>query len=157
MNCHCTLSALLAGLSLACLTPVVAASPDALSYVRLYAGSDGISHFADEQLVLTPAGTAATPEDRLYVHRLGDLNGVMFARLKAGVTEDWHVAPRRQFMLCVRGIVEITAGDGEKRRMTPGQFMLLEDTSGRGHRTHAAGAEDHVALALPVPDGIPSH
>ena len=133
-----------------------ASSANTLSYTRLYTDANGMSHFTDEQLVLTPAGTGATPEQRLSIHRLGDLSGVMFARLKAGVTEDWHVAPRRQFMLCVRGIVEITAGDGEKRRMTPGQFMLLEDTSGRGHRTHAAGPEDHVALALPVPDGIPT-
>jgi hypothetical protein len=33
--------------------------------------------------------------------------------------------------------------------------MLLEDLSGRGHRTLAVGVEDHVALALPVPEGIP--
>ncbi len=130
-----------------------------LAYVRLYADASGITHFADEQLLLTPAGAGAggAAEQRLFVNRLGDLNGVMFARLKAGTVEDWHVAPRRQFMLCVRGIVEITAADGEKRRMTPGQFMLLEDLSGRGHRTHALGHEDHVALALPVPEGIPAH
>jgi hypothetical protein len=128
-----------------------------LAYVRLYADASGITHFADEQLVLTPAGAGATAEERLFVNRLGDLKGVMFAKLKAGTSEDWHVAPRRQFMLCVRGIVEITAADGQKRRMTPGQFMLLEDLSGRGHRTHALGDEDHVALALPVPEGIPTH
>jgi hypothetical protein len=128
-----------------------------LPYVRLYADASGITHFADEQLLLVPAGAGANVEERLFVNRLGDLKGVMFARLKAGTSEDWHVAPRRQFMLCVRGIVEITAADGEKRRMTPGQFMLLEDLSGRGHQTHAVGVEDHVALALPVPEGIPAH
>jgi hypothetical protein len=128
-----------------------------LPYVRLYSDASGISHFADEQLVLTPAGASATAEERLLVNRLGDLKGVMFAKLKAGTNEDWHVAPRRQFMLCVRGIVEITAADGQKRRMTPGQFMLLEDVSGRGHRTYAVGDEDHVALALPVPEGVPAH
>jgi hypothetical protein len=130
-----------------------------LAYVRLYADASGITHFADEQLVLTPAGAGAggAAEQRLFLNRLGDLKGVMFAKLKAGTEEDWHVAPRRQFMLCVRGIVEITAADGEKRRMTPGQFMLLEDLSGRGHRTLAVGVEDHVALALPVPEGIPAH
>jgi hypothetical protein len=132
-------------------------STGTLAYVRLYSDANGITHFADEQLVLTPAGAGANAEERLFVNRLGDLKGVMFARLKAGTTEDWHVAPRRQFMLCVRGIVEITAADGQMRRMTPGQFMLLEDLSGRGHRTHAAGTEDHVALALPVPEGIPTH
>jgi hypothetical protein len=128
-----------------------------LAYVRLYADASGITHFADEQMVLTPAGAGTTAEERLFVNRLGDLKGVMFARLEAGTNEDWHVAPRRQFMLCVRGIVEITAADGEKRRMRPGQFMLLEDLTGRGHRTQVVGVADHVALALPVPEGIPAH
>jgi hypothetical protein len=128
-----------------------------LAYVRLYADAKGITHFADEQLVLTRAGAGATPEQRLFVNRLGDLKSVMFAKLKAGTTEDWHVAPQRQFMLCVRGMVEITAADGEKRRIAPGQFMLLEDIAGRGHQTRTVGNEDHVALALPVPEGIPAH
>ena len=128
----------------------------ALSYVRLYADAQGVSHFTDEQLPLTPAGSGGTAEDRLSINRLGDLKGVMFARLKAGEFEDWHVAPRRQIMLCVRGVVEITAGDGQKRRMVPGQFMLLEDVTGQGHRTRAVGRVDHVALALPLSDAVPS-
>ncbi len=93
-------------------------------------------------------------EAGLAVNRLGDAQGVLFAQLKAGATEDWHVAPRRQLMVCMRGVVEITAGDGQKRRLAPGQFMLLEDTAGKGHVTHATGSEDHVALAVPVPDGV---
>ncbi len=56
-------------------------------------------------------------------------------------------------MVCLRGLVEITAGDGQKRRIKPGEFMLLEDLTGKGHITHAAGSEDHVALAVPVADG----
>src|ERR1700728_4159396 len=102
-----------------------------LAYVRLYADAKGITHFADEQLVLTRAGAGDSPEQRLFVNRLGDLKSVMFAKLKAG--------------------------DGEKRRVAPGQFMLLEDLTGQGHQTRAVGDEDHVALALPVPEGIPAH
>ncbi len=83
---------------------------------------------------------------------IGDIKGSMVLMLKAGHTEDWHTAPRRQFMFCLRGLVEVTAADGQKRTLKPGEFALLEDTSGKGHITHAAGKEDHVALALPVPD-----
>jgi hypothetical protein len=121
-----------------------------LAYIRLYTGPDGLTHFSQEHLSLEPVAGGQGMEASLAVNRLGDSQGVLFAQLKAGATEDWHVAPRRQFMVCVRGIVEITAGDGQKRRLTPGQFMLLEDTTGKGHITHAAGTEDHVALAVPV-------
>ena len=127
-----------------------------LAYVRLYSGADGVSHFADETLTLAPQSSGQGVEATLAVNRIGDVKGAMFALLKAGATEDWHTAPRRQFMLCLRGIVEITAADGTKRRMKPGQFMLLEDTTGKGHITHSAGAEDHVALAIPVPAGVPA-
>lgn len=124
-----------------------------LSFVRLYSTPDGQSHFVDETLHLAPLGGEGL-EAELAVHRIGDVQGALFAMLPAGTTEDWHVAPRRQFMICLRGIVEVTAADGEKRRILPGQFVLLEDTTGKGHVTHAAGHEDHVALAIPLPHGV---
>lgn len=130
------------------------AANTAVSFIRLYTDANGVSHFSKESLPLEKVAGAQGMEGTLAVHRIGDVQGVMFAQLKAGATEDWHIAPRRQFMVCVQGIVEITASDGQKRRLTPGQFMLLEDTTGKGHITHAAGTEDHVALAVPVPDGV---
>jgi hypothetical protein len=136
-------------------TPKATPSMSKLSYVRLYTDANGVTHFSDESLTLAATGGTGL-EGALATHRLGDIKGALFASLKAGATEDWHPAPRRQFMICLRGIVEVTASDGEKRRITPGQFLLVEDTTGKGHITHAAGAEDHVALAIPVPDGVPA-
>jgi hypothetical protein len=122
-----------------------------LSFVRLYTSADGNSHFSDETVELAPFN-APGAEGHLTAARLGDVKGAMFLALKAGATEPYHIAPRRQIMFCLRGIAEVTAGDGEKRRVLPGQFVLLEDTSGKGHITHSAGKEDHVALAFPLPD-----
>lgn len=135
--------------------PAMTNQTSKLSYVRLYPGPDGLSHFSDEELTFAPMGAQGV-EAELGVNRLGDVKGAMFATLKSGATEDWHTAPRRQFMICLRGIVEVTAGDGEKRRLTPGGILLLEDLTGKGHITHAAGPEDHVAIAVPVPDGVPA-
>jgi quercetin dioxygenase-like cupin family protein len=153
---------LIAALGVASTNNVLAADKPAMThptskvpYIRLYPGPDGVSHFVDEELRLAPIGGSGV-EAPLAVNRLGDVKGAMFASLEAGATEDWHPAPRRQFMICLRGIVEVTAGDGEKRRITPGQILLLEDVTGKGHITHAAGTEDHVAIAIPVPDGIPA-
>jgi hypothetical protein len=122
-----------------------------LSFSRLYTGPDGVSHWSDETIHLVARGTQGI-EAMMASAPMGDIKGSMVAMLKAGQTEDWHIAPRRQFMFCLRGLVEVTAGDGQKRTLKPGEFALLEDTSGKGHVTHAAGREDHVALALPVPD-----
>lgn len=143
--------AALATLSLNAIAADKPAAPSTLSFSRLYTGPDGVSHWADEKLQLAPRGTQGL-EAMLASAPIGDVKGSMVAMLKAGTTEDWHIAPRRQFMVCLRGLVEVTAGDGQKRTLKPGEFVLLEDTSGKGHVTHAAGKEDHVALALPIPD-----
>ena len=121
-----------------------------LSFSRLYTGPDGVSHWVDEKLQLAARGTQGL-EALMASAAIGDVKGAFMAQLKAGATEDWHIAPRRQFMVCLRGLVEVTAADGQKRTLKPGEFALLEDTSGKGHITHAAGKDDHVALALPVP------
>jgi quercetin dioxygenase-like cupin family protein len=123
-----------------------------LSFSRLYTGPDGVSHWSDETLQLASRGTEGL-EALMATAVIGDVKNSIVAMLKAGSTEDWHPAPRRQFMVCLRGLVEVTAADGQKRQVKPGEFVLLEDTSGKGHITHAAGKEDHVALALPIADG----
>ena len=146
---------LLAALSssvLAADKPAVTPATGVLSFSRLYTGPDGVSHWVDEKLQLASRGTQGI-EAMMALAPIGDVKGSIVALLKAGETEDWHIAPRRQFMFCLRGLVEVTAGDGQMRRLKPGEFVLLEDTSGKGHVTHAAGKEDHIALALPIPDG----
>jgi uncharacterized cupin superfamily protein len=131
--------------------PAVTPATGTLSFSRLYTGPDGVSHWADETVHLASRGTESI-EAMMATAAIGDVKGAMVAMLKAGATEDWHVAPRRQFMVCLRGLVEVTAADGQVRRLKPGEFALLEDLSGKGHITHSAGKEDHVALALPIPD-----
>ena len=42
------------------------------------------------------------------------------------------------------GTVEVTASEGEARRLGPGSLLLLEDTHGRGHSTRVI--EDAVML-----------
>jgi hypothetical protein len=132
---------------------MTAPAPGKLSFYRLYTSADGNSHFSNETIELTPLnGTGA--EAHLTAARVGDTKNAMILSLPAGRTEPYHVAPRRQLMVCLRGIVEVTAGDGDKRRVLPGQFVLLEDTKGKGHITHSVGPEDHVALAFPVADDV---
>ena len=152
---HILAIAVLAALSLnanAADKPAMKPATGTLSFSRLYTGPDGVSHWVDEKLPLASRGTENI-EAMMATAQVGDVKGAFVAMLKSGATEDWHVAPRRQFMVCLRGLVEVTAADGQVRRLKPGEFALLEDLSGKGHITHSAGKDDHVALALPIPDG----
>lgn len=61
--------------------------------------------------------------------------GVVFRETAPDYDYDWHPAPRRQYIVLLDGEIEMEVGDGEKRRFRGGEVLLMEDTSGRGHRT----------------------
>ena len=107
---------------------------------RLYTGEDGESHFEELDMDLGdyPWG------------ELKNATGIMFRHDEPGTFMDWHVAPRRQFIITLSGEVEIGLGDGTLRRFGAGQVMLADDLTGRGHTTHAVSDVPRVSVAIPV-------
>lgn len=131
--------------------------PHTLRYVRLYSDAAGVSHFRDEELTLRPGGGAVgdsralSAPEALISYELSTAPGATLLLLKRGATEDWHKAPRRMYLIVVQGMAEVTASDGEVRRFGLGSIILMDDTTGKGHVTHAVGDVDHIALAIPAP------
>ena len=74
-----------------------------------------------------------------------------YVRIPTGYHADWHPAPRKQYVMVLRGKMEVEAGDGEKREFTPGSVLLVTDVSGRGHKTNALGDEDVFLVWVPIP------
>jgi hypothetical protein len=64
---------------------------------------------------------------------------------------DWHPAPQRQFIFNLRGSVRIEASDGEVRTFGPGDFFLVEDTQGKGHKSKHIGSEDRLSVWIHLP------
>jgi uncharacterized cupin superfamily protein len=50
------------------------------------------------------------------------------------------------------GAVEMETTDGMKRRFLPGDLVLLEDTTGKGHVTRNIGEGYASYLVVPVPE-----
>jgi hypothetical protein len=48
----------------------------------------------------------------------------------------------------VRGRMEFEAGDGTVHDLPTGSAMLLEDTTGRGHRSRVTGDGDALLVAV---------
>jgi quercetin dioxygenase-like cupin family protein len=65
---------------------------------------------------------------------------------------DWHNAPRRQYVITLAGRVEIGLGDGSLHRFGPGEGILAEDLTGKGHTTGAVGDEPRVMMIVPLKD-----
>ncbi len=46
--------------------------------------------------------------------------------------------------------MEIAVGDGTSRRFGPGDVMLAEDLTGRGHTTRVHGNEQRISVVIPL-------
>ena len=105
------------------------------SLVRLYADSAGESHFEDVDVTFDQH-LVAPPAEPLPMSVLGSATAV--AVLAADAAWDGgalHPSPARQLLVCTSGGYDIVASDGESRHFARGDILLLEDTTGRGHRT----------------------
>lgn len=110
------------------------------SYARLYADEDGESHFADVDVKLEPVDFAP-PAPPLDLSEPYQAERFVFVGVAAGWEGEWHPAPQRQFVFCLTGTLEVGASDGEVRNFSPGDVLLLEDTTGKGHSARVTSAE----------------
>ncbi len=107
---------------------------------RLFSGDDGQSHFAEIDIPLT---------DRGDIGRLSapwKANGIIFRKTGEDYDFNWHNAPARQFVIMLEGQVEIETGSGERRRFGPGDILLAEDTTGRGHISRCVNGQPRKSL-----------
>ena len=123
------------------------------AYVHLYSDANGVSHFRNETVKLQPVPGPNGNDGALSAFTLRGTQEAQFLALKHGAREDWHNAPRRMFLIVLKGTAQVTASDGEVRRFGPGSMLLMDDPKGKGHITEVVGNTDHVTLTIPWPAG----
>ena len=108
---------------------------------RMYTGADGKSHIEELDLSAHPELTSpiATQD-------------IAFREWAPGHFIDWHPAPRRQYVICLSGQIEIGLGDGSTHLFGPGDARLVEDTTGQGHTTKTPGTVPCVTCTIPLAD-----
>jgi hypothetical protein len=115
---------------------------------RVYSGADGQSHIAELTLAMKPfadvegAHGESTPMQRA--------SGIAFRVAPPGYVLDWHCAPRRQYSISLAGMAEIEVGDGTVARVGPGDVVLAEDLTGRGHVTRVVGDQPRFYAIVPL-------
>ena len=114
-----------------------------MKIVRLYTGPDNESHFEDMEVQLNTLG-------RFQVSELQSTHGSQFRRSPADHSSNYHPVPKRQYVITLSGQVEIETGDGTIRRFGPGDVMLAEDTTGRGHITRVVGGQPRHYVFIPL-------
>ena len=115
---------------------------------RVYSGADGKSHIEEMPLAMKPfvdtegAHGEAAPTQAA--------TGITFRVSQPGYVLDWHCAPRRQYSISLSGTAEIEVGDGTKARVGPGDVVLAEDLTGRGHVTRVIGDQPRFYAIVPL-------
>ena len=117
-----------------------------MKVLRIYTGDDGESHFEDIELDMKAGQFSGVYSDPVAV------KSVIFRETSGDYNLDFHNAPRRQFVINLRGSVEIETGLGEKRVLGAGDILLAEDTTGRGHISRAVNGEPRESIFLPLAD-----
>lgn len=109
--------------------------------VRVYSGDDGESHFEDW-----------TPDQFARIVNNVGRGEVNLNRRPSPSESDYHNAPRRQYVVNLSGVAEFEVADGTVRRLHPGDVLIAEDLTGRGHIARSIGDEFRVSLAVPLSD-----
>ena len=111
----------------------------------MFADDKGESHFEDRDI----------PLDKVAYGRASiefPASAVVFRETDTGGTLDFHNPPRRQFIVFLKGVAELEASDGSTRRLGPGDVLLADDTTGRGHRLR--DIQGRTVLFVPIPDEL---
>ncbi len=115
-----------------------------MKYAALYADNYGNSHFKDIEVGFTFVNFAP-PAPPVGLSGYMPTSRFVFFKTPPGWSGDWHPAPERQFFCCFSGEFEITASDGETRIFCSGDVFLLEDITGKGHKSKVISKEDFIA------------
>jgi uncharacterized cupin superfamily protein len=115
-----------------------------MKIIRLYADEKGESHFQDIEVEFE----APTPSGRVSARQ--PATGIIFREVPGEYDLDWHPAPRRQYIINLDAGVQLTASDGEVRRVKAGDVVLVEDTWGKGHLSKAIDNKARHCIFVPI-------
>lgn len=118
-----------------------------VTVTRIYTGPDGQTHAEKTEVRLMPLSTDGGEQSDVL-----KATGLQFRRWRPGWMNNWHAAPRRQYVITLSGRGEIELIGGQKIRSEPGKVVLAEDLTGKGHITRTVGTEDWISLAVPLAD-----
>ena len=106
--------------------------------IRLFSKEDGSSSF-----------------ERGSIPTLKPMNTTTF--WVSNKTEDWekskHPAPRKQYVITIRGKLNFKVSDGSTFIIEPGIILLAEDVKGEGHSWEMMDPNGWERLYLPISEG----
>ena len=122
---------------------VAAQTRKPVTITHVFTGPDGISHVETMPVKLSGRGDGELSE-------MAKVTGLQFRRQPPNYFQDFHPAPRKQYVITLSGEGEIELTGGQKIVAKAGDVLLMEDVTGKGHISRGRGTEDRVTLFIPI-------
>lgn len=95
----------------------------------IYSDSKAESHFEDIAIPLTDAGDIGKLSNAIAAKE------IIIREVTPSYDYDFYTAPQKQYIALLDGEIEIETSLSDKRSFKPGEVLLVEDTTGKGHKT----------------------
>ena len=113
---------------------------------RLYTDDAGVSSFEDAHFPLRAQGAVGPATESEVAAR------VHFADLLSSQAGATAPASERHYLVVLDGALRVEAGTGEARTFERGDVLLVEDTSGAGHRIDVTDGRTCRVLRVDLPE-----
>ena len=121
--------------------------------LRVYADERGESHFSEMEIAMSES--RLIPGHTIQMSTPAAAASIQFLTIPAGVSNDWHPAPARQFVISLDRTFEIETSDGQRRQVQPSSVIFVEDTWGKGHKTRSLGDRAGTQIFIPLAGDSP--
>ena len=113
--------------------------------VRIFSDANGDSHFEEQTITLKEEGAIG----KLSIAY--PASNVIFREVEPTYDYDFHTAPQRQYIVLLDGEIEIETSLHEKRTFRGGDILLVEDTTGKGHKTKNLQPKKRKSIFITLP------
>ena len=111
---------------------------------NIYVDDAGETHWRDVEVKWVEERNGSKLSARLPA------TGIIFRETGGDYDLSWHPAPRRQYIINLDAGVELTASDGEARKIGAGEIVLVEDTTGKGHLSKSINNQMRHSIFVPI-------
>lgn len=113
-----------------------------MNITRIFSNEKGETHFETIEIPLIDQG------DIGFLSEIVEVKKLQFRKVPAVYDYDFHCAPQKQYIVLLDGGVEIETSLGEKRKFQTGEILLVEDTTGKGHKTKNLEPKERQSLFI---------
>jgi len=108
-----------------------------MKFTMIYTDNKGETHFGEQDVTDTETSFGPPPNPIGRLADFGPATNMFVFSIPAGTEVPSHTAPHPYVSIVLSGTVEIVASDGNARRFNPGELLLCNDLTGKGHVTRA--------------------